>query len=229
MMPVEFPPVKSRANALGVELWSTVLPVDKKTRAALAAQRIRDLFHQLKAEMDVELEQMKERGERGRDVKVAQGEVARRLGLPDATLSQFLHSDKGAGWQNINRIVETLGISANFFTQEGPTPHYTSYITSNEQRVERDDAQPSEAFLIWEARLAPRTYDPRKHRQRLIERQYRFGPEDAYLFTQAFELMLKERPPSEVDAASMREAEREADDLGAKRPGKGPKKRHPKG
>ncbi len=76
-------------------------------------------------------------------------------------------------------------------------------------RVERDEP---ESFVIWEKSLAPKRYDPQRHRARLIGMGFLYPPSEAYKWTRPFELLIDEEDnppytPSPTTAAMAAESD----------------------
>lgn len=165
--------------------------------------------------------------------KLTQRALAERIGIGETVISHILKDPprRRIGGENLTAIERATGIRHEFFAD--PTlvdPDYKQFIGPPARVVVRDEEQPPDSLLVWEARLAPKAYDPQQHRQRLLDSKFRFPIEQAAKWTTVFDLVLDEKPPSAEDAASMKAAEQEADDLGALRPSRKPTKgRHAKG
>ncbi len=152
--------------------------------------------------------------------------AASRLGVPASTFSDHLNGVKNAKQDAAENAVTRLHLDWRFFTDPtiGDEPIYTRFVG---RRVERDEDQAPESLLIWE-RGAPSSYDPARHRARMMETRFRFPADQAWRWGSIFENVLSERPASDEDRASMDAAQREADELGALKPPKQPpKKRRP--
>lgn len=149
--------------------------------------------------------------------------AARRLGVHPSTFSEHMNGLKNAKQDAAANAVARLHLDWRFFNDPaiGENPQYTRFVG---RRVEREEDEPPESLTIWE-RGAPSSYDPAVHRARMMETRFRFPTDQAWRWGSIFENVLSERPASDEDRASMDDAKREADDLGALKPPKKPPKK----
>lgn len=108
------------------------------------------------------------------------------------------------------KIAEATGVSIDF-------------ILRGESSVDREDEP--ESFKVWEKKLAPRDYDPAKHRRRLLRMGFRYPPSEAFKWTRAFELIVDEEQGAYSATPPSPAAVHEAEEKGYKKlPPKPPRK-----
>lgn len=115
--------------------------------------------------------------------------------------------------ETLAKIAEVCGVTVDWLLRGGAV-------------VDREDVPGS--LLLWESKLAPKSYDPKRNRPRLLATKFRFPPDEAYKWGQVWSLALDEiagRGQTEAGRAETEAAKKEGDALGLRPlPSKPPKK-----
>jgi transcriptional regulator with XRE-family HTH domain len=97
-----------------------------------------------------------------RDEKISQHEVARRIGLSQPQISQYLAGARNASPRMVDRVSRRVGIDESFFwdTTAGDEPDFRDYLKG------RANPPAPPEFLEWERIIAPMLRPPLQPQER---------------------------------------------------------------